>query len=145
MLPMASFKSYTVNGVRYSSLDEMPADVRRMFEDADGDGVPDAFEDMDVDVVRSNVVKTRYTVNGEEVDSFEDLPALAREMLADGDGDGLPDFVRSSSSKTTRARHVTRQVTSDEDPRKQVRRILIIGGVLLAVAVAFMVGWLVEP
>ena len=44
--------SFTVNGRTYASVDEMPADVRRHYEetlrmlttDRDGNGVPDAFE-----------------------------------------------------------------------------------------------------
>ena len=42
--------TYTVNGVTYHSPDEMPEDVRRIYErmtgpiDADGDGIPDALQ-----------------------------------------------------------------------------------------------------
>lgn len=42
--------TYTVNGVTYNSADEMPAEVRRVYEammgpiDADGDGIPDALQ-----------------------------------------------------------------------------------------------------
>ncbi len=42
--------TYTVNGVEYASLDDMPPEVRRTYEsmmgplDADGDGIPDGLQ-----------------------------------------------------------------------------------------------------
>ena len=37
---------YTYNGREYTSLDEMPPEVRAMFEDKDGDGLPDFINQM---------------------------------------------------------------------------------------------------
>src|SRR5688572_30545917 len=36
--------SYEVNGVRYKSIDEVPAEFRSFFEDKDGNGIPDIVE-----------------------------------------------------------------------------------------------------
>jgi hypothetical protein len=38
--------SYEVNGVRYSSIDEVPAECRKFFEDKDGNGIPDIVETL---------------------------------------------------------------------------------------------------
>ena len=140
---MPKYKRYTVNGVHYASLDEMPADARRMFEDADGDGIPDAFEHLPTqNVIRSEVIQKHYKVNGVEYDSFDDLPASVRRYLADRDGDGVPGLL-PSSSRSTSSRHITS--SSDDDPRRHARRIFIIGGVVLAVTIAFLAGWLLKP
>ena len=39
-------RSYKVNGVEYNSLEDMPPDLRGIFEDRDGDGVPDLLQHL---------------------------------------------------------------------------------------------------
>ena len=92
-------KKIIVNGQEYSSVEEMPPDVRRQFEqamsalaDRDGDGVPDimqsglsgmsGMEDLG-DGFHKVEVETRseYVVDGKEYSSLDDMPPAAREML----------------------------------------------------------------
>jgi hypothetical protein len=148
-MPMAKHTTYSVNGVEYASLDDVPADMRRIFEDTDGDGMPDAFEGL----ANKNVTRsTRYKVNGVEYDNLDDVPESFRKLIVDRDGDGMPDMLQASSQSST-TRRVTSVTSSDtssdtpsnDDPRRAVRLIFIIGGVALTVVIAFLVGRLLGP
>jgi hypothetical protein len=82
-----------VNGKTYASLEEMPPDVRRGFEeamrkfttDADGNGIPDIFENASSDDPdQKNVVITKsVVVDSRQIDQIDDLPAELRNALSD--------------------------------------------------------------
>ena len=87
----------TVDGKTYASVEEMPADVRREYEetigrllaDRDGNGVPDVFESGTVegaDVARVTTTSEVYEINGRRYDSLDDVPPEFREMLAPSRG-----------------------------------------------------------
>jgi hypothetical protein len=76
------------NGKTFSSLEEMPASERMMYDqimqvfvDADKNGIPDIFEG---DIVK-NVMKyasTSFVVNGRSVESLDHLPPEVRSQVA---------------------------------------------------------------
>ena len=94
-------KKIIVNGQEYSSVEEMPPDVRRQYEqamsalaDRDGNGVPDimqsglsgmsgmedlgdGFHKVDVEVETRN----EYVVDGNEYSSLDEMPSEVREMF----------------------------------------------------------------
>lgn len=78
-----------INGQRYDSIDDVPPQLRGLIADADGDGLPDAFEDLIAQARSSQspgeasttlVQTATFTVDGEPV-SADRLPAAAREAL----------------------------------------------------------------
>ena len=106
-------KRIIVNGQEYSSVEEMPPDVRRQYEqamatlaDRDGDGVPDimqsdlsgmsGMEDLGEGFHKVEVeTRNEYVVDGEEYSSLDEMPPEVREMfgrmtrnLPDGEGHG---------------------------------------------------------
>jgi hypothetical protein len=88
-----SFSRITVNGQTYNSVDEMPPDVRKTYEqlmaklkeDRDGNGIPDILEGKAAGAAAANsvvnVVKTsKFIVNGQERD-ISALPAEIQNLL----------------------------------------------------------------
>ena len=84
--------SFTVNGRTYSSLDEMPPEVRRDFEetmrkltaDRDGNGVPDIFEGTAESSDQKSVVVTRTTVlNHADLRGIDDLSPELKHALSE--------------------------------------------------------------
>jgi hypothetical protein len=82
----------TVDGRTYSSLEEMPADVRRKYEetigrllaDRDGNGVPDVLETGTVDgaaVSHVTTTATVYEINGRQYASLDEVPPEFRELV----------------------------------------------------------------
>jgi hypothetical protein len=89
---------YTFNGISYNSLDEMPEDIRKHFDqisniftDADENGVPDIVEgkldpsnilkEIQINQISDNISITRnhFIVNGEVYNSIEDMPESIRD------------------------------------------------------------------
>jgi hypothetical protein len=81
----------TVNGQTYSSIEEMPPDVRAKYDramaamaDRDNNGIPDVLEhpaplgQRNIGVVRTN---TRIVVNGKEYENLEDVPLAMRNLI----------------------------------------------------------------
>lgn len=92
---------YKFNGKVYSSLDEMPPEVRAFFEDKDGDGLPDGIGGnigKDTTISRAVTTTTRYACNGVEYDRLDDMPPDIRALFEDRDGDGRPDLLRAMES-----------------------------------------------
>jgi hypothetical protein len=96
--------SITVNGQEYSSIDQMPPEVRQEYEramsflaDHHGDGIPDLLEHArkanvgaatstpaiaDKSKSFSTVIQsTRYVVNGRQYDRLEDVPAHLQKAI----------------------------------------------------------------
>jgi hypothetical protein len=91
--------SITVNGQTYSSIEEMPPEVRRQYEfamgllaDKDGNGIPDVLEGRDVPVQADSgnlinssfvtkVMASTIKVNGQEYSRWEDVPSTIRDAI----------------------------------------------------------------
>jgi hypothetical protein len=56
------------NNKSYSSLDEIPNEIKNLVKDEDGNGIPDFVESVIKNT--SNDSKTKITVNGQEFDSI---------------------------------------------------------------------------
>ena len=115
-------KLIVIDGKTYKSVDEMPADVRRQYEqamsslkDQNGNRIPDVFEQNNMladrnrngipDIVENtpgqkivaNAVK--ILVDGKEFNSIDELPPDARAKYEqamgtlDANRNGIPDFV----------------------------------------------------
>ena len=79
----------TVNGVAYASVDAMPPDVRRIYEetvsripdlaDRDGDGLPDMVGGEGLTVRNQTVVRKKFIVDGRTYEDEKDLPTEIRE------------------------------------------------------------------
>jgi hypothetical protein len=76
-------QTITVNGKHYSSLDELPPEIREAYEKAIAAG-PD----------RTHVTIDRFTVTGKQSENMEYMPAEYRELLKNA------AEVRPSSSRT---------------------------------------------
>lgn len=80
-----------VNGKDYSSVDDMPPDVRRQYNetmkllaDRDGNGVPDVFEGKfppGKNVNVTTVTSSSVMFNGKMLNSAEELPDEVRNLL----------------------------------------------------------------
>jgi len=113
-------KKIVIDGKTYSSVEEMPEDVRQKYElalqalsDTNGNHVPDVLEnilldedkDGQPDILKNVGVTTHVTshmkiiVNGKEFNRMEDLPPEARAKYEaalgklDANKNGIPDFV----------------------------------------------------
>jgi hypothetical protein len=110
-------QSFVVNGKSYSSIEEMPQDVRKTYElamgafaDRNQNGVPDIFEggqkSGDNAVQGSPIVFTsaKIIVDGKVYERVEDLPPEAKRKyeiglekmsraMGDADGNGIPDLL----------------------------------------------------
>jgi len=79
----------TVNGVAWDSVDAMPPDVRRLYEqtlasmpdlaDRDGDGIPDIVEGDGLSVRRGTTVRKQIILNGT---SYDDVAAMPPDVRA---------------------------------------------------------------
>ena len=99
-------KRIVINGKTYNSVDEMPEDARRDYENAmrnfdkNQNGMPGALEGMaSVPGSRVNVINTaKIIVNGQVYDSVEQLPPDVRAKYEqamgalDANKNGIPDF-----------------------------------------------------
>jgi hypothetical protein len=63
-------KKITVNGVQYASLDEMPPDIRSLYEKAIAGGLTPGQH-----------TTTKITINGQQYDSIDDVPAVMRPLV----------------------------------------------------------------
>ena len=115
-------KLIVIDGKTYNSVDEMPEDVRRQYEqamrslkDQDGNLVPDVFENNNMladknrngipDIVENTAGKKIVThtmkilVDGREFNSLDDLPPEARAKYEkamgalDANRNGIPDLI----------------------------------------------------
>lgn len=64
-------KKITVNGVQYTTVDEMPPDVRAIYEKAIAGGLSDHTH-----------ATTKITINGQVYESIEDVPAAMRPLVS---------------------------------------------------------------
>lgn len=93
-----------IDGKTYNSVNEMPDDVRRQYEqamssfkDQDGNRIPDAIENTRSASVAADSFKV--VLDGKEFYSLDDLPPEARAKYEqamgtlDANRNGIPDFV----------------------------------------------------
>lgn len=104
------YTKYTVNGKEYSSLNEVPEEFRSVFNDQNGNGIPDSIEKMmenasvggnfsgNVEVQQVDG-KMKYFYNGKEYDSPDALPPEFRKIIQDNNGNGLPGLYESLCAK----------------------------------------------
>jgi hypothetical protein len=107
--------TFVVNNKSYSSIEEMPPDVRQAYEqamgvlaDKNGNGVPDILEGAffagPVGGQAMSKVDTRFVVDGKVYSRVEDLPPEARhkydlaiakagEVMGDANRNGVPDIL----------------------------------------------------
>ncbi|HET6822348.1 MAG TPA: hypothetical protein VFH34_06845 [Anaerolineales bacterium] len=119
---MMNPKVIVIDGKTYSSVEEMPPDIRKKYEqamqslgDANNNQIPDAFETMNIFAdkdkdgtpdVLENITAGHHVVNsmkiivdGKEFDGLEHLPPEARARYQEAMGkldanrNGIPDFV----------------------------------------------------
>lgn len=105
-------KLIVIDGSTYNSVDEMPEDVRRLYEQAmsslkeqDGNlladqnrnGIPDRMENTSGAHIVRNTIKV--LMDGKEFDSLDDMPPDARAKyeqamgMLDANKNGMPDFL----------------------------------------------------
>ena len=106
------------NGRVYDRVDQMPPEVRREYlqlvstlgGDADGDGVPDAFQKPGSSNV---IIQESIVFNGRRYESRDELPAEVRELLdrmpKSGPGQNETDF----ELRTTRVEPAHVSVSAD--------------------------------
>jgi hypothetical protein len=156
-----------VNGKTYNSVDEMPEDVRKQYEqamnslkDEDKNQIPDAFENISSKNVVSSSMK--IIVNGKEFNGLEDLPPDVRARYEqamgklDANQNGMPDFlegmittpiqttnVETSFGTETPRRSLSLPVSQTITPDKSSGWTLALVGllvVLLCIALG-VIGW----
>jgi hypothetical protein len=122
-------KRIVIDGKTYTSVEEMPPDIRQKYEqamrslgDADNDQIPDVFETMDIfadqdkdnipDVLENltashaTVSTMKIIVDGKEFDGIENLPPEARAKYEqamgklDANRNGIPDFAEGMIHST---------------------------------------------
>lgn len=100
-------KFIVIDGKTYKSVDEMPEDVRKSYEnamrnvDSNQNGMPDAFEgSSSFQTATANVINSsKIIVNGQVFDSLDQLPPEIRAKYEqalgamDANKNGIPDFV----------------------------------------------------
>jgi hypothetical protein len=128
----------TMNGKKYASIDEMPPDVRRQYEqsmqsmmvDKDHNGIPDILEHPPTpgNAMSSNVQTTkRIMVNGRSYDRIEDVPPQFREAI-----------MRALSGKPPKT--IVRTPFFETDSSSLTKWFLFLAALLAAGAV----GWLMH-
>lgn len=79
-----------INGKRYTSLEEVPPQLRALVADANGNGLPDAFEGLIAQAQAgsaqdspgvASISTSSYVVDGKSYASAADLPPEARQAL----------------------------------------------------------------
>ena len=79
--------TYYVNGKKYDSLEQVPAELRALIAKTGPEGTAAAGAGA------VDTVTRRYVFNGREYSSLAEMPAEARAFFEDKDGDGIPDIV----------------------------------------------------
>ena len=104
-----------IDGKTYKSVDEMPEDVRRSYENAmrnldkKQDGLPDALEELtSLQSSSANFMSsTKIIVNGQTYESLDQLPPEFRAKYEqaigamDANRNGIPDFIEVPVSFVT--------------------------------------------
>jgi hypothetical protein len=142
-------KKITINGQQYNSIDEMPPEVRALYEqsmsilaDRNGNGIPDIMEGGNVKITGGenfkmiSAVSRKITVNGESYENFEDLPAEVKEKFREA-------RIRTQEAlggpaPTTMPR---RQFPAVATPREGFSAMTLLFAFVAALAVTAVVAW----
>jgi hypothetical protein len=139
-----------INGKTYNSVNEMPEDVRKQYEqamnslrDENGNQIPDAFENMNIladkhrdgipdafENISSNVVisgNMNIIVDGKEFNSLAELPPDVRTKYEqamgklDANQNGMPDFLEGMINTPIQTTNVAMS-SGMETPRRDTPR-----------------------
>ena len=133
----------SVNGQTYSSVEQMPPDVRRQYEtamnllaDKDGNGIPDILEGKalpstsqtggTITPILTNTTVSRVVVNGKEYSSWDEIPADLRQAF---------EKARASGNATTNTNVL---VTQQSSLTSQPFSITTAGGIRLSLPALFI-------
>jgi len=75
----------TVNGKEYNNQDDVPAELRGLLEDQDGNGIPDFMENALQGQSSMKITATTqvFNFNGKEYSSIEEMPPEAQAAMRD--------------------------------------------------------------
>ncbi len=121
-------RTYKVNGKEYKSLEEMPEDIRKLFEKAIS-GEPETLQ------ATHTTTKTKIVFNGQEYDSIDKMPTFARNLYEQA----------LKAAQGTAGKVETEHVTALTGPRPtvteessfSVRSLLLGGGIILLAVLAW--------
>jgi len=75
----------TYNGKTYKSINDLPPEARKIFEDKDGNSVPDIFDGMvnSANEIKSNtsITTSSYVVDGKTYNNLDEVPADKHELI----------------------------------------------------------------
>ncbi|MDQ2690684.1 MAG: hypothetical protein M3Y68_01485 [Chloroflexota bacterium] len=140
-------KVIVIDGKTYHSVNEMPADIRQKYEqamralgDANGNRIPDAFENMNIfadqdrngapDILdnliagHAAVSSMKIVVDGKEFNGIENLPPEVRARYEetmrglDANRNGIPDFVEGLTGSASQSVNVSAGLEA-QTPRRQ--------------------------
>jgi hypothetical protein len=155
---MAAKTTIVVNGVEYSSADEMPPEIRSQYErvaallaDRDRNGIPDlverpgglaeALEHLPRGTFSASSSTQHWVVNGEEYGSLADVPAALRGVVQRLTGDRV---VRASDAPRPAKRATpSLRLPVEDQPRSMLGPLLI--GLLAALAAVIALGIVPAP
>ena len=124
-------KLIVIDGKTYHSVNEMPEDVRRSYEDAmrnldnNRNGTPDLFEgaasfqDLTTNVINA----TKIVVNGQVFDGLDQLPPEVRAKYEqamgamDANKNGIPDFVEGMLGTSNQTNPIATSFRTAAPPR----------------------------
>ena len=139
-------KRIVIDGKAYKSSAEMPEEVRQrylaamgnldknnngtldmlenmnaLFEDKNGDGMPDAFEEL----ASNAVTTTKIFADGKEYNSMDELPPEVRVKLSramgklDANQNGIPDFMEGTVHTPAQPPNIPTTHRTETQPRTQ--------------------------
>jgi hypothetical protein len=141
-----------VNGKSYASLDQMPPDIRKIYEhtlgllgDQNQNGVPDIMEGAfaaagSINPMPAVINVTQFSVDGKMVSSADELPPEAREKyeqalaklgntLGDADQNGVPDIFEGKPPTTIEMTTLSARPAATPNEAAQTEPVVsVIGG-----------------
>jgi hypothetical protein len=135
-----------INGKTYSSVDEMPPDVRKQYEqtmqnlmaDKDHDGIPDLLEHPSASTGKVGVSTAQsITVNGQHYDRVEDVPAEFRDAIAKAMSKAQVEMTNAQMSTN---KVPLRLLASQAGSSSIAKWIILVAALLTAGAI----GWLLH-
>jgi hypothetical protein len=73
------------DGKEYNSIEDLPPEARKIFDDKDSDGVPDIFDGL-MDASKNlsgntDITTSTFVVDGKTYNNLEEVPAEKREII----------------------------------------------------------------
>lgn len=137
-------KLIVIDGKTYNSVNEMPEDVRRSYEDAmrnldnNRNGTPDLFEGTASfqDSTTSVINATKIVVNGQVFDGLDQLPPEVRAKYEqamgamDANKNGIPDFVEGMLGTSNQTNPVAINMGTVTPPQHASRKPIPVGSTI---------------